>query len=154
MKKAWQHLEEVICVVIFIVMLVLGFSNVVVRTMTNYSLASTQEIVINGMVALTLYGSAIAIKRGQLLAVGFLIDNVTVKVRRLLQVVISVAIISTLVVILYYMVDLLSNQYQLQIRTSALQTKAWYYTVILPPAFVLMIIRQLEWLSTQFKRPA
>ncbi|XAW90403.1 TRAP transporter small permease [Vibrio sp. CDRSL-10 TSBA] len=151
-NKAWRHLEETICVIIFVVMLVLGFANVIVRTFTNYSLASTQEIVINGMVALTLFGTAIAIKRSQLLSVDFLIDKVTPGVRKLLQVAITGAIVFTLVVMLYYMVDLLMNQYESQTLTSALQVKAWYYTTILPLAFVLMIIRQIEWLFTQLKR--
>lgn len=151
-NKAWRQLEETICVIIFVVMLVLGFANVIVRTFTNYSLASTQEIVINGMVALTLFGTAIAIKRSQLLSVDFLIDKVTPGVRKLLQVAITCAIVFTLVVMLYYMVDLLKNQYESQTLTSALQVKAWYYTTILPLAFVLMIVRQIEWLFTQLKR--
>lgn len=151
-NKAWRQLEETICVIIFVVMLVLGFANVIVRTFTNYSLASTQEIVINGMVALTLFGTAIAIKRSQLLSVDFLIDKVTPGVRKLLQVAITGAIVFTLVVMLYYMVDLLKNQYESQTLTSALQVKAWYYTTILPLAFVLMIVRQIEWLFTQLKR--
>lgn len=152
LNTIWRHLEETICGIIFIIMLILGFANVVVRTFTNYSLASTQEIVINGMVALTLFGTAIAIKRSQLLAVGFLIDNIKPAWRKLLQTFISVAIITTLVVILYYMVDLLLNQYQSQTLTSALQIKAWYYTALLPLAFLLMIIRQIEWLGVQLKR--
>lgn len=152
LNKTWDNLEEVICVAIFVIMLLLGFSNVVVRTVTNYSLASTQEVVINGMVALTLYGTAIAIKRSQLLSVGFLIDNVKPKVRKVLHVFISLVIIVTLVVILYYMIDLLSNQYQSQILSSALQIKAWYYTSILPLAFILMIIRQVECLVLQLRR--
>ncbi|MGF1683717.1 TRAP transporter small permease [Photobacterium minamisatsumaniensis] len=147
----WDSLEEVICFITFVVMLVLGFSNVVVRSLTNFSLASTQEVVINGMVVLTLFGAAIAIKRGQLLAVGFLIDNLSERYRRWLQVGISVAVVFTLLVMFYFMLDLLSNQYESQITSSAMQVKVWYYTALLPLGFVLMIVRQIEWLSIQLR---
>ncbi|MCQ1061236.1 TRAP transporter small permease [Photobacterium sp. DNB23_23_1] len=150
-KNLWGKLEEVICFVTFVVMLLLGFSNVVVRTLTNYSLASTQEIVINGMVVLTLFGAAIAIKRGQLLAVGFLIDNISDRYRKWLQVGLSIAVVFTLLVMFYFMLDLLGNQYESQITSSALQVKVWYYTALLPLGFVLMIARQIEWLITQLR---
>ncbi|MGF1704122.1 TRAP transporter small permease subunit [Photobacterium makurazakiensis] len=147
----WDRLEEVICFVTFVVMLVLGFSNVVVRSLTNFSLASTQEVVINGMVVLTLFGAAIAIKRGQLLAVGFLMDNLSDRYRRWLQVGISVAVVFTLLLMFYFMLDLLVNQYKSQITSSALQVKVWYYTALLPLGFILMIVRQIEWLSIQLR---
>jgi len=50
MKSIWQYLEETVCVAVFLCMTLLGFVNVMVRNLTSYSLASTQELVINGMV--------------------------------------------------------------------------------------------------------
>lgn len=150
-KSLWGKLEEIICFITFVVMLVLGFSNVVVRSLTNYSLASTQEIVINGMVILTLFGAAIAIKRGQLLAVGFLIDNVSAPFRKGMQVILSLAVVFTLSVMFYFMLDLLSNQYQSGITSSAMQVKVWYYTALLPLGFAIMIVRQIEWLLSQLR---
>lgn len=152
LKNLFSKLEEYLCFITFMVMLVLGFSNVIVRSLTNYSLASTQEIVINGMVTLTLFGGAIAIKKNQLLAVNFVLHGLRPILRKVLYTLISIAVIITLGFLCSFMFELLANQYDSLVTSSALQVKMWYYTALLPLSFMLMMIRQFEFLIKQLTK--
>lgn len=52
MRIFLRHAEEHFCVVLFLLMTLLGFVNVVVRYLTNYSLAATEELLTNGFLLL------------------------------------------------------------------------------------------------------
>ena len=74
MRFLLDDFEKIVCAVIFIVMTVLGFANVVVRYLTSYSFAATQEVLLNGFLLMTVFGAAIAARRGEHLAVTLLSD--------------------------------------------------------------------------------
>ena len=59
-----REAERLICAVLFLGMTLLGFANVVVRYATNYSLASSEELLTNGFLLLTVFGAAIAVEAG------------------------------------------------------------------------------------------
>ncbi len=134
-------------------MTLLGFINVVVRNLTNYSLASTQELIINGMVLLTVFGAAIAAKRGQHLAVTVLYDIAPARFKRVLVVVSTLLVLVTLVLCTLFTVTLLGHQYASGVVSSALQVPQWYYTLIVPLGFVMLMIRQLELAIAELRRP-
>lgn len=153
MMYLWRHLEEVICGAVFLSMTLLGFINVVVRNLSNYSLASTQELVINGMVLLTVFGAAIAAKKGQHLAVTVLYDIAPRSFKRVLVLLSTLLIIFTLVLCTVFTVNLLANQYSSGVVSSALQIPQWYYTLIVPLGFVMLMIRQIELAIAEIMRP-
>ncbi|KAA0019576.1 TRAP transporter small permease [Salinicola corii] len=153
MRSVWRHLEEVICGCVFLCMTLLGFINVAVRNLTNYSLASTQELIINGMVLLTVFGAAIAAKKGQHLAVTVFYDLVPASFKRALVVLSTLLIIATLALCTLFTVTLLSHQFTSGVVSSALQIPQWYYTLIVPLGFLMLMIRQLELAIAEFRRP-
>ena len=65
MRLFLNEIEKIICAVIFLVMTILGFANVVVRYLSNSSFAATQEILLNGFLLITVFGAAIAARRGE-----------------------------------------------------------------------------------------
>lgn len=152
MKILWRHFEEVICGVVFLCMTLLGFVNVVVRNLTNFSMASSQELVINGMVLLTVFGAAIAAKHGHHLAVTVLYDSVPRSFKRVLVVISTLLIIITLLLCSKFTYNLLANQYASGVVSSALQIPQWYYTLIVPFGFVILLIRQIELAVAEFKQ--
>ncbi|SDO12350.1 TRAP transporter small permease [Vreelandella arcis] len=151
-KILWRHFEEVICGIVFLCMTLLGFVNVVVRTLTNFSLASTQELVINGMVVLTVFGAAIAAKHGQHLAVTVLYENVPRAFKRTLVLISTLLVIVTLVLCSWFTYNLLANQYDSGVVSSALQIPQWHYTLIVPFGFVMLLIRQIELAVVEFQQ--
>ncbi|OHY98261.1 hypothetical protein BC443_04135 [Salinicola sp. MIT1003] len=153
MRYLWRHFEEAICGVVFLSMTLLGFINVVVRNLSNYSLASTQELVINGMVLLTIFGAAIAAKKGQHLAVTVLYDIAPRSFKRALVLLSTLLVILTLTLCTVFTVNLLTNQYSSGVVSSALQIPQWYYTLIVPLGFVMLMIRQIELAIAEIKKP-
>ena len=77
-----REAEKLICAVIFAGMTLLGFVNVVVRYATSYSLASTEEILTNGFLLLTVFGAAVAARKGDHLAVTLIYERVPQPLRK------------------------------------------------------------------------
>lgn len=143
-KVLWRNLEEAVCVTVFLSMTVLGFANVLVRNLTSYSLASTQELVINGLVLLTIFGAASAAKYGQHLAVTVVYDSIPRSIKRFFVVISTLLICIALLLCSRFTYQLLCNQYESGVVSSSLQIPQWYYTLFLPLGFLLIMIRQVE----------
>ena len=68
MRFLLNEFEKIVCAVLFLGMTLIGFINVVVRYATHYSFAASEELLTNGFLLLTVFGAAIAARRGQHLA--------------------------------------------------------------------------------------
>jgi TRAP-type C4-dicarboxylate transport system permease small subunit len=69
MRFLLRDAEKIICAALFLAMTFLGFANVFVRYATHMSLASSEELLTNGFLILTVFGAALAARRGEHLAV-------------------------------------------------------------------------------------
>lgn len=136
--------EKIICAIIFLAMTLLGFANVVVRYASNYSLAASEELLTNGFLLLTIFGAAIAARTGDHLAVTLIYELVPRAVRKLMLVIACVLSILLLAASAWFTFELLSNQVSSGVRSYALQIPAWYYSVGLPFAFALVIVRYIQ----------
>ncbi|CAD7050210.1 C4-dicarboxylate ABC transporter permease [Pseudorhizobium halotolerans] len=136
--------EKIICAIIFLAMTLLGFANVVVRYASNYSLAASEELLTNGFLLLTIFGAAIAARTGDHLAVTLIYELVPRAVRKLMLVIACALSILLLAASAWFTFELLSNQVSSGVRSYALQIPAWYYSVGLPFAFALVIVRYIQ----------
>lgn len=136
--------EKIICAIIFLAMTLLGFANVVVRYASNYSLAASEELLTNGFLLLTIFGAAIAARTGDHLAVTLIYELVPRAVRKLMLVIACALSILLLAASAWFTFELLSNQLSSGVRSYALQIPAWYYSVGLPFAFALVIVRYIQ----------
>ena len=151
--------EKIICAIIFLAMTLLGFANVVVRYASNYSLAASEELLTNGFLLLTIFGAAIAARTGDHLAVTLVYEAVPRAIRKLMLLFATALSVVLLAASAWFTWELLTNQISSGIRSYALQIPAWYYSVALPFAFALVIVRYIqhalgEWhdLSTEADR--
>ncbi|MET4104499.1 TRAP-type C4-dicarboxylate transport system permease small subunit [Roseovarius sp. MBR-78] len=142
--KHLDRLEEYICSVIFIVMTLVGFANVLVRYLTKFSFASTQEILLNGFLLLTVFGAAIAARRGQHLAVTLFADFLPAPGRVAVQWIATALGVFLLFLSAYYCVELIANQRASGITSAGLQVPSWYYSLGLPPGFALIAFRLVQ----------
>lgn len=144
-----NEFEKLICAFIFMAMTVLGFLNVMVRYLTNYSFAATQEILLNGFLLLTVFGAAIAARRGEHIAVT-LVTNLLPRRSRLVIIVFT-TLLSMLLLILsaWFTFEMTVNEFQIGVRSSGLEVPNWYYSASLPLGFLLVALRlgQGIWLS-------
>jgi len=136
--------EKIICAIIFLAMTLLGFANVVVRYASNYSLAASEELLTNGFLLLIIFGAAIAARTGDHLAVTLVYEAVPRAIRKLMLLFATALSVALLAASAWFTWELLTNQISSGIRSYALQIPAWYYSVALPFAFALVIVRYIQ----------
>lgn len=144
MRFLLNEFEKIVCAVLFLGMTLIGFINVVVRYATHYSFAASEEVLTNGFLLLTVFGAAIAARRGQHLAVTIVQDFLPRPAARavfMLSVVLSVLLLAASA---WFSWATLINQMDSGIRSYALGVPAWWYQIGLPFGFALIIIRYLQ----------
>ncbi|MFD2174030.1 TRAP transporter small permease [Rhodobacter lacus] len=152
LKFLLRDAEKILCAVIFLAMTLLGFANVVVRYGTHYSLAATEELLTNGFLLLTIFGAAIAARRGEHLAVELVNDMLPRAVQRVVLAVSVLASASLLVLSAYFSWDALQNLLANGMRSYALGIPAWYYQAAVPFGFALILIRYLQHAWEEWRR--
>lgn len=139
-----REAEKIICAVLFLSMTFLGFANVVVRYGTNYSFAVTEELLTNGFLLLTVFGAAIAARRGDHLAVTLVHDLLPPVLRRLVFL-LSLGLSLTLLALSAWfswqsVIDMIASGS----RSYGLGMPKWYYQIGVPFGFALVLIRYLQ----------
>lgn len=139
-----RDFEKMVCAILFLAMTALGFVNVVIRYGTNYSFAASEELLVNGFLLLTVFGAAIAARRGEHLAVT-MVHEVLPRVLwlpiLLLSVLLSVALLSLSA---WFSWEAMMNIRRVGMRSYGLGLPAWYYQAALPFGFALIILRYLQ----------
>ena len=130
MKFMLREAEKIFCAVLFMGMTLLGFANVVVRYGTNYSLAATEELLTNGFLILTIFGAAIAARRGEHLAVSLFYDLLPASLRKIVFLLSGLFSVALLALSAYFSWEVLMNQLSSGMRSYGLGLPAWYYHVL------------------------
>lgn len=136
--------EKIICAILFLAMTLLGFVNVVVRYLTNYSFAASEELLTNGFLVLTIFGAAIAARSGDHLAVTLIYDILPRGGRKILLAVSALLVCLLLALSAYFCWQLLTTQMESGIQSYALRVPAWYYSVALPFGFAIVLVRYIQ----------
>ena len=139
-----REFEQIVCVALLIGMTALGFVNIVVRYATDMSFAASEELLTSGFLLLTVFGGAIAARRGGHLAVTAIeqaLPPLPRKVVFLLSVTLSVGLLSLSALFCW---QLVKNQISSGVRSYALQVPMWYYSAALPLGFLLTLVRSVQ----------
>ena len=129
MRFLLQEFEKIVCALLFLGMTLIGFINVVVRYATHYSFAASEELLTNGFLLLTVFGAAIAARRGQHLAVTIVqnfLPRPAARVVFVLSVILSVMLLAASA---WFSWATLMNQIDSGIRSYALGVPAWWYQI-------------------------
>lgn len=145
MSVLLREAESIICAIIFMVMTLLGFANVVVRYATSYSLASTEEILINGFLLLTIFGAAIAARRGEHLAVTLFCDLLPLKSRKVILIISTLLSVTLLALSAWFVWGMVASQIANGMRSYALQIPVWYYNIGVPFGLLLVLVRYVQY---------
>jgi TRAP-type C4-dicarboxylate transport system permease small subunit len=136
--------EEWACAATMALLCLITLANVVVRYLTNFSFAFTEEISVWLMVVMTLFGSAAAFTRGQHIAIAWFVERLPpsalAAVRRwgLLASVAMFAVLSVLGARMAW------DDYAFAVTTPAMGLPQWLYTVWLPLLSLLVLARLLQ----------
>lgn len=139
-----DQFEKAVCAVLLLAMTGLGFANVVVRYGTNHSLAATEELLTGGFVLLTVFGAAIAARRGQHLAVELITDLLPAALRRAVIVLATLLSAALLAASVWFCWQLVLNQMGTGMRSYGLGLPLWWYSAALPLGFALVLIRFVQ----------
>ncbi|MDO5631846.1 MAG: TRAP transporter small permease [Paracoccus sp. (in: a-proteobacteria)] len=153
MRFLLNEAEKIVCALLFLGMTAVGFANVVVRYLTNYSLAASEELLTNGFLLLTVFGAAIAARRGEHLAVSLLVDMLPKRARQAAVVVAMVLSCLLLVLSAWFSWQVLQNLLRSGMTSYALGVPAWYYQAAVPFGFGLILLRYVQHAITELRDP-
>ena len=138
------HLEEMLGASLLLVMAVLAFANVITRYVFEFPLAFTEEIEVNALVWLTLFGTASAFKRRRHLRMLFFQDKFSKKTRRILNAAISLIGASLFTSLGYLGYKQVLDERFLEITSVLSNYPQWIYTVCIPIGCALIVFRIIE----------
>lgn len=138
------HLEEVLGASLLCCMACLAFANVVTRYIFQYPLAFTEEIEVNALVWLTLFGTAAAFRRGSHLRMLFFLDKFPPKVQKGLNLLMSALGVGLFTSLGYLGYMQLLDEKLLEITSESLGLPQWIYTVCIPIGCALIVVRIIE----------
>jgi len=137
----WGHFEEVACVVIFTVMTLIAFGNILSRYLFKYSFAFTEELVVSLFVWLTLLGAGAAFRYGSHLGFTLLAEKMPPFIRQI-QVWFCYALATILFVsLIYFSIKQISYEISFSIRSMGVGIPQWYYTLGMPFWSLLVLYR-------------
>ena len=146
------HFEEAACAGLLLLMALLAFVNILVRYLTDYSFAFSEELEVSALVYLTLFGAAAAFRRGLHLGLSFFLNRFGPRGRRaflLLSVGLTLAVFAVLT---YYALLQIRDEMELRTLSEALEVPQWLYTLAIPLGAVLIAVRLLQHAAETWRR--
>lgn len=145
-KIRWvgAHFEEVLSALLLTMMAILAFAGVVTRYVFEAPIAFTEELEVNALVWLTLFGTAAAFRRKKHLRMLFFQDKMSEKYRRVLNIVIDILSVALFVVLGYLGYLQLLDERLLEITSESLNLPQWIYTTCIPIGCGLVVFRIIQ----------
>ena len=147
-----EHFEELFGALLLGAMACLAFANVVTRYVFQYPLAFTEELEVNALVWLTLFGTASAFRRGHHLRMLFFLDKFSPKAQRainLFMAALGIGLFTWLGCLGYYQ---LLDERILEITSESLGLPQWIYTTCIPAGCTLIVMRIIESTVKEIRR--
>ena len=138
------HLEEVLGATLLAGMAFLALANVVTRYIFHYPLAFTEELEVNALVWLTLFGTSLAFKRGHHLRMLFFQDKLPRKFRFWLNQGVNFLGIALFATLGYLGYKQLLDERILEITSESLNLPQWLYTSCIPSGCALIVLRIVQ----------
>jgi TRAP-type transport system small permease protein len=108
------------------------FANVVVRYLTNFSFAFTEEFSIFLMVLVALLGGSSVMAKGGHLKIMFIVDRLAPKRRRVIRAAANTLTALTFLLLTIYGGRMAWDEYRFEVTSPGLGLPTWIYTVWLP----------------------
>lgn len=139
-----DKIEEYLCAFLIALMATLAFANVIVRYLTDQSLAFTEELIINLFVLATLLGASMAFKRGAHLGMTFIDNMLPPRALRWVAGLVAVCGVVLFAILFYYGVDMVIQEYESGMVTYSMALPMWWFGLSVPIGSLLVIIRVIQ----------
>lgn len=144
LKFLFDHMEEIVLVPGFAIMLIINFGNVLSRYVLPTSWAFTEELCVMMFVYVTFFGAAVAVKQRQHLGFTLILDKLPPVPRMIADTLITVATVIFIALMMYYGVLVCVNQLAYGSVTAALRISPAWGSACIPISGVFIIIRSIQ----------
>jgi TRAP-type transport system small permease protein len=143
------EVERALAALVLGAICLITLANVVVRYLTNYSFAATEEISVALMVVLALLGSATAVARRRHIAITILVERLPPPLRRFAEVIAETATLVMFLLLVWLGGELAWDVYRFEETSPGMGWPQWIYTIWLPVLAALVAVRAavLVWRS-------
>lgn len=149
--KRCNHLEELIVAIALILMTAITFVNVISRYFLHASLAFTEELTTNMFVVLTLFGSAIGVRRGAHLGLSILTDALSKKAQRAVAFIGNGLSAILYLVIVKHSINMIKTQFTSQQISPALGIPQWLLSLTIPIGCLLLALHFVLLMMAQIR---
>jgi TRAP-type C4-dicarboxylate transport system permease small subunit len=137
------NLEKVLIAAAMGAMALITFANVVVRYLSNISLAFTEEYSVALMVIIALLGTGMATATGRHIRIGYFVDNRGPRVRRGFELLGLALVLLMFGILLFWGAEMAWDEYRYEIMSSGLGLPQWWYSIWLPLLSLAVMARAL-----------
>ncbi|WP_421993903.1 TRAP transporter small permease [Roseococcus sp.] len=134
-------LERVLLAAAMGTMALITAGNVVTRYLTNISFSFTEEYSVALMVAVAMIGTALATACGRHIRIGYFVDKLSPRGRRIADIIGSALLILCFALIAWYGARMVWDEYDFEVLSPGLGHPQWLYSVWLPVLALLVIGR-------------
>ncbi|WP_210604087.1 TRAP transporter small permease [Brevibacterium oceani] len=146
--RAIRFFEDWVVIGSFAVIVIVTFVNVLSRYIFKASLAFSEELTINFLVVMTMMGAVVGIRLGAHLGFTYLVENAKGQVRWIMLITGTVLIVLFLAVLLIWGGEMTIAQAIRGRATPSLGIPQWLFTLSIPLAGLLGILRSIQALRT------
>lgn len=143
-KFLFDHMEEIVLVPGFAIMLIINFGNVLSRYLLPTSWAFTEELCVMMFVYVTFFGAAVAVKQRQHLGFTLILDKLPPVPRIVVDTLNTGAVVVFIGIMVYYGVLVCQNQLAYGSVTAALRISPAWGSACIPVSGVFIILRVLQ----------
>jgi C4-dicarboxylate transporter DctQ subunit len=143
-----RFFEDWAVIASFMIIVIVTFVNVLSRYIFKASLAFSEELTINFLVVMTMMGAVVGIRLGAHLGFSYLVENAKGQVRKALLITGTVLIVLFLAVLLIWGGEMTIAQGIRGRATPSLGIPQWLFTLSIPLAGLLGILRSVQALRT------
>jgi TRAP-type C4-dicarboxylate transport system permease small subunit len=147
------RVEEAVAAGVMALLGLITLANVVVRYLTNYSFAFTEEYSIALMVVVAMLGASIAAARNRHMRITWFVDNMRPGLRAAADAVAMLATAVMFVLLVALGARLVWDEYRFEVTSPGLGEPQWIYTLMLPVLSVLVVVRAVAWWWTHRRAP-
>ncbi len=152
LDKIVEKIENYVCIVTLVVMLLLTFANVVSRFLLHFSLSFTEEIVTGLFVIASLAGTSVAVRNESHLGLDFVIGFMPELIQRILSLAAILLAIIMCGVMFYYGILMVAQEMFLQQVSATMQWPEWIYGMTVPLGAGILVLRYFLALIGKFMK--
>ena len=135
--------EKLLIAAAMAAMALITAANVVIRYLTDVSLAFTEEYSVALMVVVALLGTGLATAAGRHIRIGYFTDMLPPRGRRAAELVALGLVVLMFGILAWWGASLVWDEYRFEIMSSGLGLPNWWYTIWLPLLSLAIIGRAL-----------